>query len=401
MGSSCKRCEKRPSLPGYKGCEPCVLRKRLETRNRAAKRRELRASNDRTCTTCFHRDALPGYMQCTQCRKQGRKYGAQAYARRKAIRVSNPKKCYGCLVRDPSPGLKSCEQCRQYLRSKSQKYRSQKRKLIEANKGKCGNCLVSSPSPGYKTCQPCRQKLHTPMSRYRASKRGAERKANNEDNLKCSSCFIRDPAPGFRTCQSCQGSKRASKRRLQMRSSSQNLCTTCGRVEALPGYQSCDSCRIRQNQRSRRFRKERTRRFIFEGKCIACGETRDPGYSKCRTRREQDRAQWTVRTTRRPIDWETQSRAARILLSPSTLYPLSPTIQRAFSAWRDKPHTTMVADFEYNVEAFRNFGHEAVWQVAISRCFWELDRSAYDNQPPYVETGPLRQRTAARRKAQV
>jgi hypothetical protein len=359
----------------YKGCEPCVLRNQSHSQNQAAKRRALRASYNGTCTSCFNRDASPGYKQCKQCRKRrryyNRKYRAQGYgqkanARKKAVRASNPEKCSVCLVRDPSPGFKSCEQCRQYKRSMCRQYQSQKKELREANKNKCTNCLVSDPSSGYKTCQPCRQKLYRPMSRYWQSKKRAERKANNEDSMKCSNCLVRDPAPGFRTCQRCQGYSRASKRRLQMRSSSQDMCTTCHRVEASPGYQSCDRCRIRQNQRSRRSRKERIRRFILEGKCIACGETRDPGYSKCQTYREQDRAQWTSSIIRRPIDWEAQSRAARILLSPSTLYPLPPNIQRVLSAWYDKPYTIMVADFEYNVEAFRNFRHEAVWQVAIA-----------------------------------
>ena len=247
------------------------------------------------------------------------------------------------------------------------KYRSQKKELRELNKDKCTNCLVSDPSPGYKTCQPCRQKLYHPMlQRDSHRKRRAARKANNEDNSKCSGCLTRDTAPGSRICQYCRESDKASKRRRQMSSSLQGLCTVCHKVEALPGHQSCDRCRLRNNHWSRRFRKERTRRFIHEGKCITCRETRDPGYSRGQTCREQNRAQWTASVIRRPISWEEQSRAARILLLPSTFYPLSPSIQRVTSAWYDKPHTTMVADFEYTVEAFRKFEYEAVWQVAIA-----------------------------------
>jgi len=63
--------------------------------------------------------------------------------------------------------------------------------------------------------------------------------------------------------------------------------------------------------------------------------------------------------------------ASRAIFDSKEPFPLTMPIQRIMTAWFNDPYTTIIADFEYDVQLLPTLSHEAIFQIAVANALGE------------------------------
>lgn len=147
-------------------------------------------------------------------------------------------------------------------------------------------------------------------------------RAKRQAEGRCTRCGTSEVAPERKLCTRCveELEKRRSERRAWLKA--RGFCINCGKVRAEPGKQKCEMCNLRRaeyyvryekehentrqirNERAYQLRRERSARWVAEGKCRLCGKA--PWWDGTRTCME-----CTIRERRRNAAWRKEQRWKR------------------------------------------------------------------------------------------
>jgi hypothetical protein len=281
-----------------------------------AKRRENSKEEDGKCGSCHKNDAHPGRLQCESCIQAMK----GVLAERKALGI-----CADCNNR-LSPGTDRCEthlaEMREH-RTKKREY-TRTRVLRWSLDGKCTICGKNQPRLGSTCCSNC-------ADRKAQSSRKYNKTLSEKRNLdgKCARCGTTEPRPGYTWCSSCRDIRtQYQKKYRETLRGKYYRCKDCDnwKIPFDLRLQHKDTCvPIRCWNCSERFPPEKLSAHIAD-----CSSKGFRGYNRAKVNRE------------------VQRRSAKMLLSPTTAYPVSPDVLRVMNSWYDRPLTTIVADFEYS-----------------------------------------------------